>query len=371
MLTHPDLVTLYRSLRDAPVLSVYVDHSTRNPPDQRAWRVQLERQLADIRRTIGNRGNTSRTSFDACVDRLEGEMAHLEAGVGAAGWAAFISAGRVHAAHELPIGAPTSATWGTGPRIAPYFRSLKEQRPAVLVVGDARRAVIYHYRAAELDRAAVVRAHRTVDRPEHMGTPARRGFHAPTRGTAGHDAAQRALLEGRDRMIGEASARVLKLADPDAWILIGGSKRVAARLAEQLEPSAPHRVLQLESLDVHAGEADLAVFARAGASQLRIMADELRLTGIVETAGAHGLAATGAAATRTALAHLAVRELYVTPRYVDEHAAAAEEIIRLATDQDASVEVVSGRAAACLDQHGGVAAAFRFRVARADGGASP
>jgi hypothetical protein len=367
MFTTIELAALYRSLGDELVLSVYVDGSITNPADQRAWHVQLHRQLADVRRSLTSADSATRQSFDDCVGQLDTATSRLTAGVGAPGWVAFVTADRIHAAHQLPVSVPTRATWGLGPRIAPYIRSLKEDRAVVVVVADARRAVLYRYHLMELSRAGAVRSHHSIDHPEHMGTPVRRGFHSPTRGTAGHDAAQQALLEGRDRMIDHVSQRALDLAKSDGWILVGGIARVAARLAEQLEASAPHRILEVSALDVHAAPAEVKAFARSGASELRAMADERRLSAIIEAAGAHGLAVAGADGVSEALVQLAVRDLYLTARYLDGHADAAEQAARAAINQDASVEVVAGRAAALLDEQGGVAAGLRFRTAGVNG----
>jgi stalled ribosome rescue protein Dom34 len=212
------------------------------------------------------------------------------------------------------------------------------------------------------DRVAVSRAHHVLDQPEHMGTPARLGFHTGTRGSPGRDAAQRTLLRGRDRMIAEAVDRAHELAGADGWVVIGGIKRVAARLAQLLTPLAPNRVMQVHSLDVHASEADIAEHARSGASELRDAADDRRIAEIIELAGAHGLGAIGPADALLALEHSSVRDLYVTHRYLEDHAADAERATRAALEQDASVEDVGGRAAERLDEHGGIAAGLRFRA---------
>jgi hypothetical protein len=161
--------------------------------------------------------------------------------------------------------------------------------------------------------------------------------------------------------------RIGDLAAGDAWILLGGIKRVVARLAKRLARVAPSRVLELTSLDIHASEADIAQAARVGASQLRDAFDARRVAEIAELAGAHGLGAVGPAETRRALKLASVRELYLTHRFLEDHAAEAEDAIRAALDQDASVEEVSGQAAEHLDRLGGMAAGLRFRPSTTEG----
>jgi hypothetical protein len=164
-------------------------------------------------------------------------------------------------------------------------------------------------------------------------------------------------------MIAEAADRATELAGADGWIVIGGIKRVAVRLAELLVPLAPGRVMQVDSLDVHASDAEIAERARSGASQLRDAMNDRRIAEIVELAGApHGLGTIGPADAFLALEHSSVRDLYVTHRYVEDHAAEAERAIRAALDQDALVEEVSGHAAERLNEYGGVAVGLRFRA---------
>jgi hypothetical protein len=134
-------------------------------------------------------------------------------------------------------------------------------------------------------------------------------------------------------------------------------------LARNLAPVAPQRVLELTALDIHSTEAQIAEAAAAGASALRDTFDGDRLTEITERAGANGLGVLGPAETRAALEQSSVRELYVTRRYLEEHAAEAEDAVRSALDQDATVEEVSGAVAERLDRDGGMAAGLRFRPA--------
>jgi hypothetical protein len=361
MLTYSQLMTLHRNLYDKRVLSVYLDGSTSNPAVQRSWRLQLDHGLADLRRWLADSPRAEREEFEQCVHRLDTALVAFTAGIGTPGWAAFITADAVHDAHPLPVPAPTMAVWSTGPCIAPYMRAIKEHRAVVVLLVDARRASIYRYRLGKVDRVDVIHAHHVLDQPGHMGTPARPGFHTGTRGRARRDAAQGTLLEGRDRMIAEAVGRARNIAGADGWIVIGGIKRVAARLAQLLAPLAPNRVLQVDSLDVHASEADIAECARSGASALRDAADARRIAEIIDLAGAHGLGMLGPTDAFLALEHSSVRDLYLTHRFLEDHAAEAERAIRAALDQDAFVEEVSGQAAERLNENGGVAVGLRFR----------
>ena len=367
MLTHVQLVTLHRSLRSERVLSVYIDGTAADPARQRAWRVQLDHSLDDLRAWLADASKDEREQLERCIHLLEDQLAAFAGGVGAPGWAAFITANGVRDAHQLPVPVPTLAVWSTGACLAPYMRALKETRPVVIAVADARKVDLYRYCVRKADRVETLRAHHAVDKPLHMGTPPKQGFHTGTRGTAGHDTTQRSLLAGRDRMLAEAAERIRDLAGADGWIVLGGIPRVVARLAQQLSPITPHRVLELAALDVHASEADIAEAARAGASTLRDASDGRRVAEIADLAEAGGLGVVGPTATRRALEQSCVHELYLTHQYLEDHAADAEDVVRAALDQDALVEEVSGDTAKRLDEHGGVAARLRYRVAEAEG----
>ena len=127
----------------------------------------------------------------------------------------------------------------------------------------------------------------------------------------------------------------------------------------------------LESLDVHASGAEIAAAARRGASMLQDEADAHAIAEIIGHDAPDGLGALGPDATRHSLEQLRVRTLYLTPRYEDEHAAAAEDAVRGALDQGASVEHLSPAAAARHDTYGGIAARFRYHAVDAVVTATP
>ena len=361
MLNTSQLVSLERSLRDKRVLSVYLDGTAKDPAKQRMWRVQLDHGLNDLRAWLAGSPHTEREELEQCVRLLNEELAAFSGNIGAPGWAAFITADRVYEASRVPVAMPTQAVWSTGACVAPYMRALKELRPVALVLADSTRADVYRYHLSTLEKVETVRAHHAVMAPSHMGDAPRSGFHSGTRGATGRDEAQRSLLEGTNRMVANAAERVMRVAGNDGWIVTGGIPEVSRQLATELEALAPDRVLAV-SLDIHASEAELARAAHAAASTLRNAVDAARIADIVDRGEATGLGSLGPAATRQTLDQARVRELYLTHRYLEDHAAEAEAAVRSAIDQSASVEEVSGVAAAQLDAHGGMAARLRYRL---------
>lgn len=363
MLTSTQLSALVDFLQRESVLSVYVDGTATDPAEQRAWRTRLDQSLKDLRAWLADSPYEERDRFERCVAMLQEQLASFARGVGTPGWVTFLTPHGVRHAEHLPVPVPTMAVWSTGICAAPYVRALKELRPVVIVVADARKATVYHYGEGTLDKRETIRAHATTEPPLHMGDAPRSGFHPGVRGATGRDEAQRARLEGTAHMLAEVVEHVTRLAAPDAWILTGGIPEVSAHLARLLSRSAPNRVRALESLDIHASEADVAAAARQGASALRDAADLRHIAEIMERADGDGLATLGPATTRLALQQSQVRELYFTHRYLEDHAADAEDAVRAALMQRAQVEEVSRDAARELDQHGGVAARLRYRLA--------
>jgi hypothetical protein len=361
MLNSSQLVALERSLRGKRVLSVYLDGTAKDPAKQRMWRVQLDQSLDDLRSWLAGSPHAEREELERCLGILNQQLAAFTGNVGAPGWAAFITADGVREASRLPVAMPTQAVWSTGACVAPYMRALKELRPVMVVLADSTRADVYRYHLGTLERVESVHAHHVVMEPSHMGDTPRAGFHAGTRGTTGHDEAQRSLLEGTNRMVADAAERALRLAGPDGWIVTGGIAQVSRQLADKVAPFARDRVLAV-SLDIHASEADLVAAAHRAASTLRDAVDAARIEEIVDRGEATGLGALGPAATRQTLHEARVRDLYITHRYLKDHAAEAEAAVRSAIDQAASVEEVSGTAAEQLDAHGGMAARLRYRL---------
>lgn len=170
------------------------------------------------------------------------------------------------------------------------------------------------------------------------------------------------MLKSTRRMLNQVAHDARALAGSDGWILTGGVPHASVELAHLIADSAPGRVLNLDSLDVHASDAEIARAAEQGASTLRDNFDLHRIEDIVQRSSGVGAVALGPAETHEALEQGRVRELYLTNAFIEDHAAGAEDAVRQALFQGAIVEEVSRDAAKQLDAHGGMAARLRYRL---------
>ena len=363
MMTYPQLVALERSLRNERVLSVYLHGAADDPAARLVWRTELDRSLRDLRRWLLGSPHEEREAFERSVVTLGAMLAPYAAGLSAPGWVGFISGDTVHDAERLAVPMPTMAVWSTGMCVAPYIRALKVTRPVIIAVIDSRVANIYRFQLGDLEPLSTIHAHATIGAVAHMGDAPVAGFHPGVHGETAREAVQRAHATGTERMLREAELVVARHAAVDAGILVGGNPRIAARFRRALTRAVSDRVLQLDSLHADATPAEIVAAAKTGASALRDAADLRRIGEILGPDVNRGAATVGPDATRRGLERLTVRELYLTPRYLEDHMAEAEEAVRQALDQGAGVEQVAGDAAAKLDENGGIAARLRYRAA--------
>ena len=335
MMTLQQLSALNRSLHRQQVLSVYIDGSASEFSILHRWRTQLDNELTGLRAWLARSRHTEREDFETCARHLDETLAQFKRGLGAPGFVSFITRDGVIDSHTLPIPVPTLAVWSPGPAIAPYMRAMKETHPITVILADSSKAELFQYRAGKVESI----------------------------GTTRKDTAHLSLSEGRDQMIDEVVSRALAIMDADEFVMVGGISGLARRIVARLDASVGDRAIELIGLDIHASHARIRDAVKAAASKLRAAFDCQRIAEITDDAAAGGLGALGPEETRLALEQSSVLDLYLTHKYLEDHAAEAEDAVRAALDQHASVEEVSHEAAEDLQQFGGLAAGLRFRPA--------
>jgi hypothetical protein len=274
---------------------------------------------------------------------------------------AFVTADGVRHAEGVPVRLSPLVAWGDGIRIAPYLRVLERQGVTAVAVVDSRAARVYALHDGELHDRGALHAHAASGPVSHMGDAPAPGFHAGTRGTTGTDAAERARLVGRARMLDELAERLVEVAGPHGWIVVGGIPEVAAAAVERLPDAARGRARALAGLDVHATPAQVAGRAAEETTRLRREAAMADVEMLVARHAGGGTAAIRRDGVLEALRERAVDRLDLSERLLDDDAPLAERIVREAFDQDAQVSCVDGPAAARLDAEAqGLVAQLRF-----------
>jgi hypothetical protein len=359
VLTLADLLDLHRKLREKNVLSVFLDGTATDAGRQRMWRQHLDNEMRRLRQWLADSPHAEREEFERCAESLQSEVAALRDGIGAPGWAAYVAGGKVWHAAPVQAPMPSLAVWSTGICASPYFRAFKQLRPVILIVADARHAYIYSFTEGRLRRIRSLESNPVIETPYHMSNAPRQGFHQGVRGSPGRDEAERSIRSATGHMLDSVVDEATKAGGRDAWILLGGIPQVARDLAKRLG-EASLTVRNVEPLDVHSTDAQLSAAAAQGASQLRDEHDLLRISLMIEAAGAGGHATLGPAATTEALKTGRVRELFFTRSFIESAGVDAEAAVRLAMDHGAVIEEVEREAAALLSRHGGVGASLRY-----------
>jgi hypothetical protein len=361
MLSHADLVTLEKQLRDKMVLSIYVNGDFADVAVRDQWRTELRNKLDDIEESLREASHTEREGFGAARRIAEAQVDRYRSGDGTPGWIAFVSEDAVHHAAAAPVQVPTSATWSLGANVAPAIRVLKEADPVLVVVTDKTNARIHRYAGRTIELVDSFEWSPKIDQASHTSKMHPHGFNSGTRGETGTDAAQREEANATSLMLGDAAVRLQKLAMEGGWVLIGGIHVIATDLHGRLDKRLTNRSAVIP-LDVHDGDARLSAAAREHVSKLR-EADDLRRVEEVISANAEG--STGAVGMKEidgALVNGQVHELFMTSKFETEQPDEAVAAIRRAFDGSATVEHVSGKAAERLDATGGIAARLRFVI---------
>ncbi|MGH7696311.1 MAG: hypothetical protein ACRENH_15105 [Gemmatimonadaceae bacterium] len=360
MLTYKGLVDLANALRGRTVLSVYVNGAEADPAKRRRWRVDLRISLNDIQSWLEGSPRAEREAFLDCRRRLLEQLDSMRGVIRGPGWAGFYTTDGAFHTGPVPALVPTMAVWSTGPCLTPYVRALKEGRPVFVLVGDSRKVRIFRYAERTLSAVETVHAKTTVEHPTHMSAPPRPGFHSGTRGATGADQAQRELRDGTMHMLRQVAEKLGQLATDSAFIVLGGIPAVASALVRLLPEELARHTTLAERLDVHATKAEVAEVARQSASLMRNAEDLQRVDEALAGAASNGHGVTGSLDTQRALTDGRARDVYFTPAFLENRAADAEAIVRLALGTQATLEQVSGQAAARLDAVGGIAARLRY-----------
>lgn len=360
MLTSRKLTALYRALRDESALSVYLDSEVHDPAERSAWRRRLKVMAARARHAIppdsGERGR-----FDRAFALIQKELESFRTSLPGRGWIAFASPDKLWYAEAVPVPVPDMVWWGTGIRVAPYIRGLKQNRPVAAALLDRRRARLFRYHAGELSEPVdMVATPLTADLSD-VGTAKRGTTRSGLRGVTRTDTVQRLLDAGAERLLKDALEKAVALAGEEGFLVLGGTPKMVAAAARRLPKALAGRVLEHPSLHLEIPAAALKDALESAASALSRGLQGALLEEVVGRARANGHGRLGRIATEHALREGRVETLLVSRGLREREPDLAERFIGAALAEGANVEEISGPGADTLDAEAeGIGARLRY-----------
>ncbi len=360
MLNHDGLRSLYRELREERVLSVYVDGAQSDPAERRAWRVRLDRGLAEERRRVEELGRDAVEQFDAARQEIETALSDFTDFLPDRGWVGFATPGRLRHGGGVPVPMPDQVRWEDGIRVAPYVRALKQERTVAAVVADRRRARLFTYRAGEVTEHEPMTADTDFGDLADSSTSKRGSPTSGTRGETGTDAGQRATEVSAERLHARVVQRLGELAGHEGFLVLGGTTEAVKALADEAG-AFEGRLIERPSMHMDLTEAEAMAEIESAASELtRGMQSEL-LEAVVDAARSGGKGCLGIQATKEALREGRVDLLFLTRGMREREGDLADRFVGTAFERAAYVEELSGESAERLDAEGeGVGARLRY-----------
>lgn len=359
MLKPTELRELWRDLADREVLTVYLDSRVTDPAMRDSWRAAMTNAVRAAGASISS--SEERQRFEKAASYLR-DPSPLPGGVwGAPGWVAFVTEDGLRYAGDLPVQPVPHAEWRRGPVVAPYMRALKQHNPVFIALVESRSARIYRYALGGLELLETLEA-QTEDMGSSGSIATGRSVNA-ARSTVSTENAARKRQAVFNRMAGDLASRLESLAGEEAFVLIGGASEWAHHAFDSLGRKLDGRATLADSLHQDATDAQIVRAAKDAASSLRGNRGREMVESLLNRGGGHARAAVSIPEIQRGLRMNAVDLLLVSPEFIRKHQDVAEDIVRMAIEQGAAVEVPSGEGAEKLDRDtGGMAARLRFAI---------
>ena len=365
MLTHDELVDLYRQVMTEPVLSVYLDVDQHDPAEREAWRTRLEGLVGTCRRDLaaaegGSTGDTE--AFEAAWKRMSDHLREYDSFVPGRGWVGFATPERLCYADEVPVPMDDLVRWETGMRVAPYLRGLERTRPVVAVLADRERARLFEFRDGTERQPVDLRADTYLGDLSDVGVSKRSSRTTGMRGETATDQAQRILDVGTERMTKELVKTLAEYAGNDGVLVLGGTPEMVSRLGEALPKGLRARAFPDPSMHLDMSMAEVRAVVDTDVSRLNQRRQDGLLDQVADQAGARGRATLGLEETERALRDMCVDTLLLSRTFIGRNADLADHLVGLAFLQGAEGEELGEAVGERLDREGGgVAARLRFR----------
>jgi hypothetical protein len=363
MLSHDELVELYRKMRNQKVLSVYLNGRATDFAERNAWRRRLEQEVGSARKLLNGGAAGEEDGFGRALSRIDSALGDFDSFLPDQGWVGFATPDDLVYAQSVRAPMPDLVRWEGGIRVAPYVRALKQQRLVLTVLVDSRRARIFEYRNGELHEPENLNAETFLGDLTDVNVSKRATNHSGVRGKTGTDAAQKFLEVGSERMLKALMELVVERLGNDGHFVIGGTSETVAAAASHLPQKILNRTVQRTSMGLEMSDAEVRSELEQAASELNQRLQKQLLDEVIDQAKSGGRGALDPTAVEKALREARVDTLLISRNFIRASPDYADHLVGSAFEQHAEVEEISGAGADRLDVEGeGVAARLRYVI---------
>ncbi len=361
MLTHDELVEIYRSCRSTKVLSIYLDGGATDFAERKVWLRRLEHALDEIRPIGGDARDDDRKAFLAAEALLRKELEAFPNFLPERGWVGFASAGKLLYCGASRVPMPDLVRWEPGLRVAPYVRALKQERLVVGVLVDSRRARIFTYQDGVLAEPENLKADALTGDLSDTNQSRRATTHSGTRGKTATDAAQKLLEHEEQRMLKALVSTLQDRLGNRGRLVIGGTPEVVRHLMDLLPESVRHRTIAASGLRVEMPDVDVRKRVEEAASRLNQQIQEQNVAQVIDEARSGGRGTVCADPVTKALRESRVDTLFLSRGFVRANPEYADHMVGTAFEQNTEVEELAADGGHRLDTEAeGVAARLRY-----------
>lgn len=360
MLTHDQLLELYRELADTSALSVYIDGNQHDPAERRKWRLQFEHGLSEAASDLHD---DEHAAFQSAERLVRDQLKDFDAFLPDKAYVAFATAEKLRYGQTVSVSMPQLVRWGRGIAVAPYVRGLKQERAVVVALLDSQRARVFVYRDGTVQETDDLRADTFAGDLTDVGQSKRGAVTSGTRGETSTDAGHRYQEVAARRMVKDLAGVVAQRAGDHGFVVVGGTTEMENGLMDALPKGLEGRIMIESSLELEMTASEVREAVGESASELTKSWQLEQVRSLFDQARAGLRGATGYRATGKALEEMRVDALLLSRSRTRHDPVDTERLIGLAFSGRSHVEEVSGEAGDLLDLEAeGIAARLRFRV---------
>lgn len=249
---------------------------------------------------------------------------------------------------------PNRSRWEQGLHIVPYVRVLEQATPVTTVLVDSRRARLFSYSGGEFEEVDTTPSGK-LSGDLSDGTISKAGVDETD--TVGEE--NFAAVDS-ERLLEYLAESIRKKSEPGGTVIVGGTQETTAALIGLLRQHDVH-VQEEPTISFYNPLPELKRATEAAASLVMARKQAALLEAVLESAYPGGRACLGRTRTQRALSERRVQNLLLSQRLVEEDSEYADSCVKLAFEQDAEVEELTGASGDRLDQDAeGIGARLRF-----------